>query len=63
MPLFEAEGHHFTTIYRTFDGTPDGRFLMIREDASRDTPLAAQQDRIILVQHWFQELTERVPVP
>jgi hypothetical protein len=34
---------------------PDGRFLMLK-DADETT------NEIVLVQNWFQELTERVPI-
>ena len=62
VPLFEADEHFFTPPHRAFDVGPDDRFLMIREDVATATAFA-EQDRIILVQDWFQELTERVPVP
>jgi len=46
---------------RTFDVSPDGRrFLMIKESGSAaDAPPPSA--RLILVQHWFEELKRRVP--
>ena len=47
---------------RSFDLSPDGeRFLMIKEDAPAGETGA--EAHIIFVQDWFQELTERLPVP
>ena len=47
---------------RPFDLSADGeRFLMIKEDASGDE--TAAERHIVLVQDWFEELKERVPVP
>ena len=46
---------------RTFDIAADGRFLMIKEQASAgDTASTAE---ITVVLNWFEELTARVPVP
>jgi eukaryotic-like serine/threonine-protein kinase len=45
---------------RTYEVSPDGqRFLMIKEGSTADesTPSA----RLVLVQHWFEELKRRVP--
>jgi serine/threonine-protein kinase len=41
---------------------PDGRFLMLRDagPAVGDEQVVTQ---VVLVQNWFQELTERVPIP
>jgi eukaryotic-like serine/threonine-protein kinase len=46
---------------RTYDVSPDGRrFLMIKEgSAATDEP--APSARLVLVQHWFEELKRRVP--
>ena len=44
---------------RQYDIAPDGRLLMLREEPS----LATEAVRIVVVQNWFEELTERVPVP
>ena len=49
---------------RCFDIAPDGRFLVIGPEDEES--LAAQEaffpDRIRIVQNWFIELTEKVPV-
>ena len=43
----------------SYDISPDGeRFLMIRE-----SEYDARGSEIIVVQNWFEELKERVPVP
>ena len=54
-PVWRAGGG---STLRTYDVAPDGRFLMIREDARAegDAPGAA----MIVVQHWFQELKARM---
>ena len=47
---------------RMYDVSPNGeRFLMLRDGAnlSEDVP----QPQIIVVENWFEELKERVPVP
>ena len=43
---------------RTYDVSADGkRFLMIKQDVSADQPAA----RIVVVQHWVEELKRLVP--
>ena len=57
----------FTAPYRTdaplrgrpWDVAADGRFLMVREGAVGETTTP----HLVVVENWFQELTERVPVP
>jgi Tol biopolymer transport system component len=45
---------------RTYDVSPDGlRFLMLKEGTVADEP--APSPRLVLVQHWFEELKRRVP--
>ena len=47
---------------RTYDVAPEaGRFLVVKED-STTSPADGAEAQIILVENWFQELTERVPV-
>jgi Tol biopolymer transport system component len=41
-----------------YDVAPDGRFLMLKDEDGRDT-----RDRIVVVQHWFEELGRLVPLP
>ena len=59
--LFEAEGLLVTGPGpRAFDISSDGRrFLMVRESETMDETAGPG---LVLVQNWFQELTERVPV-
>ncbi len=48
--------------YRSFDVTPDGeRFLVVLPPQAKDSD--APQPQINVVQNWFEELKERVPVP
>ena len=48
---------------RPYDITPDGqRFLMIFPQGETDSAESSTQ-RINVVQNWFEELKERVPVP
>ncbi len=50
--------------YWTYDISPDGkRFLMIKPlESTDDGPTGEEQREIIIVQNWFEELKERVPV-
>ena len=52
--LFDEE-YFVRGIGRNYDVAPDGRFLMIKNDAAPAVP------QINVVLNWFQELTERVP--
>ena len=50
-----------TQWYRSFDVTPDGqRFLVVLPE--NEIAEVGQKFEITVVQNWFQELTERVPV-
>ena len=44
------------------DIAPDGRFLMTKPFVESDSD-AESPPRINVVLNWFQELTERVPIP
>ena len=44
-----------------YDVSPDGRFAMVTSGNTGSDTVAAP--KVILVQNWFEELTERVPVP
>ena len=44
--------------FREWDVAADGRFLMVREGAAEETTTP----HMVVVENWFQELTERVPV-
>jgi serine/threonine-protein kinase len=46
---------------RQYHVAPDGRFLMMRDATSTATNDTFAQ--VVLVQNWFEELKERVPVP
>ena len=62
--LFETQYYFFFFSTRTYDLDPDGRrFLMVKEGAPTDDPDASVRTQIILVENWFEELLERVPIP
>ena len=48
---------------RSWDVSPDGQRLLMLKSSGAVTTESNGQLEIILVQNWFQELTERVPVP
>ena len=53
----------FVTVSRDYDITPDGdQFLMVFPADQTDSGEAARP-QIIVVENWFEELKERVPVP
>ena len=57
--LFDAQDFAYGTGARGFDIAPDGqRFMMIKRGGEDAAP-----PQINVVLNWFQELTERVPVP
>ena len=59
--LFDGDFFFQPNGTRNYHVAPDGRFLMLKSgDASTDSQPIAQ---VLLVQHWFEELKERVPVP
>ena len=58
--LFEDD-YFFFLARRTYDVAPDGqRFLMI---TAGDAAAGARPFRMVVVEHWFEELKTRVPVP
>ena len=59
--LFEQQYYFEQRSGRTYDLAPDGRFLMVKEGAATNDA-EGSVPQIILVQNWFQELTERVPI-
>jgi hypothetical protein len=44
---------------RPYDIAPDGQFLMIKEGGAADQTDAAP--KVIVVQHWYEELKRLVP--
>ena len=59
--LFESRLLPIQGGSRSYDVAPDGRFLIIRavgEGAAEGTA-----SNLIVVQNWFEELKQRVPVP
>ena len=62
-PAVVFEGSYFVgPAGRTYDISPDGQqFLMIKEGAQATDSAAPAQ--LVLVQNWFEELKQIVPVP
>ena len=64
-PLFSVVGYGLASgpdVGRPFDIAPDGRFIFptsATNEQTDDEPF----NGLIFVENWFQELTERVPVP
>jgi serine/threonine protein kinase len=61
-PKVLFKGEYYSTYNETqYSVTPDGqRFLMIKDAGAK--PGSAPGPKIIIVQNWFEELKERVPV-
>jgi Tol biopolymer transport system component len=58
--LFERPGYAPGDPIRSYDLSQDGqRFLMVKLEQRKPTPVT----EMILVQNWFEELKQRVPVP
>jgi serine/threonine-protein kinase len=59
--LFDTQGFFIPgPPGRLYDITPDGRrFLMTKASPAADAPLPSA--RLVVVQHWFEELKARVP--
>jgi len=49
--------------YRSFDVTPDGERLLVVLSADQSGTGQDTRAEIHVVQNWFEELKERVPVP
>ena len=62
-PLFDVGTYYDLGLSRSWDVSPDGQQLLMIRLGSGVTTEADAQTEIILVQNWFEELTERVPVP
>ena len=61
--LFDLGTYYSLGFSRSWDVSPDGqRFLMSKLPGDVTTDAAGQLE-IIVVQNWFEELKERVPVP
>ena len=48
---------------RRYDLAPDGQRFILRRPGGAQTPAGDAFEGLIVVQNWFQELTERVPTP
>ena len=56
--LFSGSYHANVAPCRSYDVTPDGRFVMVTEPAGTELP---QEIRVVL--GWAGELARRVPTP
>ena len=64
QPLFSLVDYDMQGVVRAFDVAPDGdRFMLRKRDAVSETSGVDSFSGVILMQHWFEELKERVPVP
>ncbi len=64
QPLFSRATYTVQGAGRQYDIAPDGdRFLFKKPGDSGQTNDDDQFTGLIFVENWFQELTERVPVP
>ena len=60
---FDLSAYSMATGGRRYDITPDGERFILRRPAGTQTAADDAFRGLIVVQHWFQELTERVPSP
>ncbi len=58
-----VEGFIVVSGYRDYDMSPDGERLLMVFPADRPDTGEPARPQINIVQNWFEELKERVPVP
>jgi Tol biopolymer transport system component len=58
-----VEGFTVARGYRDYDMSPDGEQLLMVFPADRPDSGEPARPQIVIVQNWFEELKERVPVP
>ena len=62
--LFNIDPYRTVQLNRRIAVDPDGeRFLLLKNEAGQTDTDEPAQPEINIVLNWFQELTERVPVP
>ena len=62
LPRYYRSGR--SRMYREWDIAPDGeRFLLVNPGEVEVTDAGTTEPQMIVVQNWFEELKERVPVP
>jgi hypothetical protein len=62
VPSLVVAGAYFGGAGRSYDISRDGqRFLMMKTRIDPDDPLAGLT-QIVVVQHWLEELKQRVPM-
>ena len=63
-PRILFEGGYIPSIFRgrSYDVAPDGRFVAIKPANNQDGGTTSETADLVVVQNWFTELTELVPV-
>jgi Tol biopolymer transport system component len=59
--LFDTSGYYFGNQGRTYDVAADGRFLMIKLAGDARPNSGAPPPSLVVVEHWTEELKQRVP--
>ena len=63
-PLFSLSGYGMSGgTGRRFDIAPDGDRFIVRSLTAGQTSDDAPFNGLVFVEHWFEELKQRVPVP
>ena len=65
-PIELFDGGHVAAAgagVREYHVGPDGRFLMQRQGTRPEGGEDQVLTQVVLIQNWFEELTERVPLP
>jgi serine/threonine-protein kinase len=60
-PVLSRTGYEFPPGARRYDVAPDGRFLLLKLAEAEGAGQSAGLAQLILVEHWFEELTRLVP--
>ena len=60
--LFDTAAFDFGGGDRQYDVAPDGKRFLVKKPIGPGTG-DGSQPVVVFVEHWFRELTERVPVP
>ena len=60
---FDLTAYRIGAGGRRYDLAPDGERFILRGPGGAQTPAGDASNGLIFVENWFQELTERVPVP
>ncbi len=61
--VFQTSGLDLGGGGRLYDPAPDGERFVVRRVGGAQSTGEDVFDGLIVVEHWFEELTDRVPVP